>query len=176
MNARRIPRKLTDENALYDYAIAALGRRMRSVAELKRLLRQRVAENSGEAMVERVIARLKQHKYLNDTAYACAYSSFRRDNEKLGKRRVISDLKARGVHSEVIEQAVGAAYSDINEEELARDFLRRKRVSAPSDQRGAARVFRMMARAGFASPVIIRILKNWDVDDEMLSQLEGEQE
>ena len=172
----RSPRKLTDEGALYDYAIAALGRRMRSVAELKRLLRRRVSEDSGEQMIERVVARLKEHKYLNDADYASAYSSFRRDNEKFGKMRVISELKARGVHGDVIEQAVGAAYSETNEEQLARDFLRRKRVAAPADQRSAARVFRMMLRAGFTARVSIKILKNWNVDDETLSQLESEQE
>src|SRR5438067_7393541 len=172
----RNPRKLTDESALYDYAIAALGRRMRSVAELKRLLRARVLEDPGEQMIERVVARLKERKYLNDAAYASAYSSFRRDNEKFGKMRVISELKARGVHGEVIEQAVGAVYSETNEEEQARSFLRRKRVTAPADQRSAARVFRMMLRAGFTPRVIIRILKNWNVDDETLSHLESEQE
>jgi regulatory protein len=109
MRSRRSPRKLADENELYDYAIAALGRRMRSVAELKRLLRQRVDEDAGEQMIERVVARLKERKYLNDAAYASAYSSFRRDNEKFGQRRVVSELKARGVHGEVIEQAVTAA-------------------------------------------------------------------
>ena len=176
MRSRRRPRKPMDENELYDYAIAVLGRRMRSVAELKRLLRNRVAEEAGEPMIERVVARLKERKYLNDAAYASAYSSFRRDNEKFGRRRVVSELKARGVHGEVIEQAVTAAYSEVKEEDLARDFLRRKRVSAPVDQRSAARVFRMMARAGFSSRVIIRILKNWNVDDETLSQLESEQE
>ena len=36
------PRKLETEGELYEYAVGALGRRMRSVAELKRLLRQRV--------------------------------------------------------------------------------------------------------------------------------------
>ena len=172
----RSPRKFTDEHALYDYAIAALGRRMRSVAELKRLLRRRVSEDPGEQMIERVVARLKEHKYLNDADYASAYSSFRRDNEKFGKMRVISELKARGVHGDVIEQAVGAAYSETNEEQLARDFLRRKRVAAPADQRSAARVFRMMLRAGFTARVSIRILKNWNVDDETLSQLESEHE
>jgi hypothetical protein len=34
----------------------------------------------------------------------------------------------------------------------------------------------MMARAGFASRVIMGILKNWNIDDETLSQLESEQE
>ena len=41
------PKKLFTEAELYDYAIGALGRRMRSVAELKRLLRNRVEAESG---------------------------------------------------------------------------------------------------------------------------------
>jgi len=35
-------RRLETEGELYEYAVGALARRMRSVAELKRLLRQRV--------------------------------------------------------------------------------------------------------------------------------------
>jgi regulatory protein len=69
---------------------------------------------------------------------------------------------------------VGAAYDDVNEEQLARSFLQRKRVNKPEGQKGAARVFRMMARAGYTSRVIFRILKTWDVDDETLAVLESE--
>ena len=36
------------------------------------------------------------------------------------------------------------------------------------------RVFRSLVRAGFASRVIFRILKMWDVDDETISALESE--
>ena len=35
------PKKVYTEAELYEYAVGALGRRMRTVAELKRLLRQR---------------------------------------------------------------------------------------------------------------------------------------
>ncbi len=43
-----------EENALYDYAVKALGRRMRTVAELKRLMRSRVESGEqGEAKIER---------------------------------------------------------------------------------------------------------------------------
>lgn len=165
-----------DEPALYDYAVGALARRMRSVAELKRLLRQRVpAGPEGEALVEAVVARLKEQKYLNDSTYAAAYSSYRRDNEKLGRRRVISDLKARGVHSEVIDQAVSTAYRGVNEEKLARDYLRRKNLKKPASQKEAARIFRTLARAGFTTGTIFKILKHWDVDQEFLSTLESEQ-
>jgi regulatory protein len=102
------PKKLyDDENSLYDYAVRALGRRMRTVAELKRLMRQRVPEGEiGTLLIEMVVLRLKEQKYLNDTNYAAAYSAFRRDNEKFGQRRVITDLKAKGVHADVIEKVV----------------------------------------------------------------------
>jgi len=172
------PKRTCDsEDALYDYAVRSLGRRMRTVAELKRLMRQRVPEGEiGTLLVEMVILRLKEQKYLNDSNYAAAYSNFRRDNEKFGKRRVITDLKVKGVHADVIEKAVSEAYSSVDEQELARAFLKRKRLKKPQNDREAARVFRALVRAGFGVGVAIKVLKNWHVDDEVLTALQEEQD
>jgi regulatory protein len=171
-------RKLETEDELYQYAIGALGRSMRSVAELKRLLRQRVEEKSeiGQTLVEIVIRRLKDQGYLSDAKYAAAYSAFRRDNEKFGRRRVITDLKAKGVHGEVLEKAVGDAYAEVDEEKLARDHLRRKRLQKPGNQKEAARIFRQLMRAGFGAKTIFKILKKWDMDEEVIAAFEGEAE
>ena len=130
--------------------MGALARRMRSVAELKRLLRPRVEAETeyGQTLVELVIRRLKDQGYLNDAKYAAAFSSFRRDNEKFGRRRVITDLKAKGVHGEVIEKAVDSVYDEVNEEKQAREYLQRKRLAKPKDQKQAARIFRHLMRAG----------------------------
>jgi len=171
------PKKKTyTEAELYEYAIGALGRRMRSVAELKRLLRPRVEAETefGQTLVELVIRKLKDQGYLNDSKYAAAYSSFRRDNEKFGRYRVITDLKAKGVHGEVIEQAVSSVYDEVNDEKQARDYLKRKRLKKPQDQKQAARIFRQLARAGFGTKTIFTILKKWDVDEEVLGALETE--
>src|ERR1035437_2517873 len=169
------PGKTFDGESLYEYAVGALARQMRTVAEIKRLMRNRVKEQEhGELLVELVVARLKEQKYLNDTNYAENYSRFRKENEKFGRLRVIQDLKINGVHGDIIEKEVSAAYGDVNEEQLAREFLQRKRVVKPVGQKQAARVFRAMMRAGFSSRVIFRILKKWDVDGETLSALEGE--
>ena len=168
-------RKTYDEPALYEYAVGALARKARSVAELKRLLRQRLpAGDASEALVEAVIARLKDQKYLNDSAYAAAYSSYRKENQRFGRLRVVSDLKARGVHGDVISKAVTSAYAGADEEGLARQYLRRKRLKKPADAKDAARIFRALMRAGYTSRTIIRILKQWDVDDEVLTALESE--
>jgi len=170
------PRKTGSEDELYAYAIGALGRRMRTVAELKRLLRARVDADTeyGQTLVELVIRRLKDQGYLNDARYAAAYSSLRRDNEKFGRRRVIADLKVKGVHAEIIDKTVNDVFDDVNEERQAREYLRRKRITKPKDQKQAARVFRQLIRAGFGSKAIFAILKKWDVDDETLSALESE--
>src|SRR5690349_18990485 len=171
------PRQKTyTEEELYSYALKSLASRMRSVAELKRALRRRVEADTelGETLVELVIRKLKDQGYLNDAQYAFAYSAFRRDNEKFGRMRVITDLKAKGVHGEVIEKAVDSAYEDVNEEKQARNYLRRKRLNKPKDQKQTARIFRQLARAGFGSRTIFSILKKWDVDEETLTALEGE--
>jgi regulatory protein len=172
------PRKTDSENELYEYAVGALGRRMRSVAELKRLLRPRVEADTeyGQTLVELVIRRLKDRGYLNDASYAAAYSSFRRDGEKFGKRRVITELKIRGLHGEVIEKAVEFAYDNVSDEKQAREYLRRKRLVKPKSQKEAARVFRQLTRAGFAAKTIFAILKEWEVEEETLQALEGEME
>lgn len=172
------PRKLETEGELYEYAVGALARRMRSVAELKRLLRQRVDVETeiGQTLVELVIRRLKNQGYLSDAKYAAAYSAFRRDNEKFGRRRVITDLRIKGVHGEVLEKAVDSVYAEVNEEKQAREYLRRKRLQKPRDKKQTARVFRALMRAGFGAKTIFAILKKWDVEEEILGELEGELE
>ena len=170
------PRKTESEEELYQYAVGALGRRMRSTAELKRLLRRRVEAETeyGQTLIELVIRRLKDRGYLNDAKYAAAYSSFRRDNERFGRMRVITDLKTKGIHGEVIEKAIADTYDEVNDEKQAREYLRRKRLVKPKDQKQAARVFRQLLRAGFGFKTIFAILKKWDVDEATLSELENE--
>jgi regulatory protein len=175
----RPKKKSYSEEELYEYAVAALARRMRTVAELKRMMRARVedAESEyGQTLVELVIRRLKDHGYLNDSQYAASFSSLRRDNQKFGRARVITDLKAKGVHGDLINKAVDAAFEAVNEEKQAREYLRKKRLEKPKDQRQAARIFRQLLRGGFRTKTIFTILKNWSVDDDTLTALESESE
>lgn len=175
----RPQKKHYSEDELYEYAVSALARRMRTVAELKRLFRGRVEDADseyGRTLIELVIRRLKDRGYLNDAKYAAYFSSLRRDNQKLGRRRVATDLKIKGVHGDVIDKAVDAAFDGVSEEKQAREYLRKKRMVKPQkgDQKATARIFRQLARAGFGAKTIFTILKNWDVDEEILSELESE--
>jgi regulatory protein len=179
MTFSRPPRKNLSEDELYDYAVRALGRRMRTVAELKRAMRARMADPQSEfaeTLVELVVRRLKDQGYLNDSNYAAYYSAMRRDNQRFGRSRVVRELKTRGIHGSLIEKAVAAAYAGVSEEKQARNYLRKKRLEKPQDQKQTARIFRQLVRAGFPTATIFTLLKKWDVDDEMLTALEGETE
>jgi regulatory protein len=173
----RPKKKFYSEDELYEYAVGALGRRMRTVAELKRLLRMRVEDADseyGKTLVELIIRRLKDRGYLNDSQYAAYFSSLRRDNQKFGRMRIVTDLKIKGMHNDVIDKAVDAAFDGISEVKQAREYLRKKRLVKPKDQKQAARIFRQLARGGFGPKTIFAILKKWDVDEETLTALDGE--
>jgi len=162
------------EAALYEYAAGALGRRMRTVAELSRLMRNRVEPGEdGRAKIDAVLARLKEYGYLNDADYAANYAKLRQENASLGKRRVKQDLTVKGVHAKVIAATLDAAYEGVNEEGLARRHLGRKGVKKPANEKESARVMRMLVRAGFSTRVIYAILKKWDVPEAELAGLES---
>jgi len=99
--------------------------------------------------VELIVVRLKDQGYLNDAKYATAFSSYRRDNEKFGRMRVVNDLKAKGVHGEVIEKAVSSVYDDVKEEiSRAPIYAANGCRSQGQGSEADARIFRQLMRAG----------------------------
>jgi regulatory protein len=168
------PKAFLNENGLYDYAVKALGRRMRTEVELRRLMHARVEPGDrGEAIVRAVVARLKEYGYLDDAAFAETYARLRQENEKFGSRRVRQDLKLKGVKADLVEETLDARYGATDEEALARQHLERKRIKKPENEKETARVMRRLVAAGFSTSVIYKILRNWDVPDEVLSALDS---
>jgi regulatory protein len=171
------PKPQLNESGLYDYAIKALGRHMRTEAELRRLTRVRVEPGErGNAIIDATISRLKENGYLDDTAYAEIYARLRQQNEKLGQRRVRQSLSQKGVAAQIVTDAVEARYADTDEEALARQHLERKRIRKPENEKETARVMRRLVAAGFSTSVIYKTLRQWDVPDESLSALDNLEE
>lgn len=168
------PRAFLNEGGLYEYAIKALGRRMRTEVELRRLMHQRVEPGpKGDAVVGTVIARLKEYGYLDDRSYAETFARLRHENEKLGQRTVRQKLQQKGVAARIVDETIEARYAGSDEEALARQYLERKRIRKPGDEKETARVMRRLVAAGFSTGVIYKILRQWDVPDEALTQLDN---
>ena len=170
-----------DEAALQEYAVKALGRRMRTESELRRVMQSKVERpgpngDTGAAKIAAVLARLKEFGYLDDANFAETYARLRQQNEKLGARRVRQALGQKGVASKIVDQAIDARYSQINEETLAREHLERKRIRKPENDKETARVMRRLVSAGFSTGVIYKLLRQWDIPDETLAALENLEE
>jgi regulatory protein len=168
------PKTFLDASALYNYAVKALARHMRSEAELRRLMKPRVEPGErGAAAIAAVIAQLKENRYLDDRSFAETYARLRQENEKLGQRRVRQDLQQKGLASALIASTLDARYAHTSEEALAREHLERKRIRKPANEKETARVMRRLVAAGFSTGVIYKILRQWDVPDEALAALEN---
>jgi regulatory protein len=147
---------------------------MRTEAELRRLMKARVEPGeSGEAAIAGALARLREHGYLNDAVFAETYARLRQENQKLGQRRVKQDLQQKGVGAELIAETLEARYGETNEEALAREHLARRRIRKPENEKEAARVMRRLVTAGFTTGVIYKILRQWDVPEETLAELDN---
>lgn len=165
--ARPKKREPVGEAGLFEYAVGVLARKMRTVRDLRRLMRNRAEPGEeGERAMDAVVARLKELKYLSDTKFAADYTRTRKENEKFGKRRVQQDLMQKGVQKELIATTLAAAYDEVDEVVLAREYVAKKRMKKPngeSAQKETARVMGRLMRAGFSSSAIYKVLREWQV-------------
>jgi regulatory protein len=167
------PRPVLDEAGLFAYAVKALGRQMRSEADLRRLMKARAAPDAqGAAAVATVLARLKEYGYLNDATFAETYARLRKENQKFGQRRVRQDLQHKGIQADLITETLDAGYAQTDEAALARAHLERKRIPKPETPKETARVMRRLVAAGFSTSVIYKVLRQWDVPEESLTELD----
>jgi regulatory protein len=173
----RKPRSL-DADKLWEYALKSLGARAHSIGELREKLRRR-AERVGD--IDGVLARLKEVGYLDDKRYAESFASARLSNEKLGRMRVMRELRARRVAPAVAERTVEKVYHGVPEEALIEEWIRRKYRTAPreglfADQKDLAAAYRRLARAGFRTGEIMKVLKRFAKDPELLDGFEPPEE
>ena len=158
--ARTGPRLLAEE-ALYDYAIQALAKRSLTVDELRRRLARRAARPEA---TESVLARLTKAGYLDDKRLADSYAFFRKEYEGLGRRRVLTDLRRRGVDKDLAQDAVEESYQDADEDEMIAHQLRRKLGENYADRpiddpKKLLKLYRSLVRAGFSSDKIGEALR-----------------
>jgi regulatory protein len=167
---QRKTREALGEAGLLEYAVRMLARQMRTERELRRLMKGRAVEGEeGERAMGAVVVRLKELGYLSDERFAVDYTRLRMEGEKFGRRRVQQDLAAKGVASETVGAAVGAAYEGVDEVALARAYVARKRMKQPAGENArkeSAKVMGRLLRAGFSAGTVWKVLKEWGVEVE----------
>ena len=170
----REPRRISADE-LWEYALKRLAARAYSSGELKEKLRR----NASHAQdVEVILARLKEHGYLNDRAYAESYAHARLDNRQFGKLRVLHDLRGKRVAPALASGAVRKVFAGVDEDALAEEYVRRKYRYAARDElfqseRDLSAAYGRLRRAGFPSGSIVRVLKKFAKNPDLLDAFEA---
>lgn len=166
--ARPKKREPVGEAELFEYAVGSLARRMRTVRDLKRLMKTRAREGEdGERDMARVVERLTELGYLSDVRFAQDYTRLRKENQGFGRRRVQQDLASKGIAKELATSTVSAAFDEADEVALARAFCERKRIKPPAGaerQKETVRVMNRLMRAGYSANAIFKLLGSWKVE------------
>jgi regulatory protein len=166
------PPKMLDREGLLGYAARALTSRGLSLNELRTRLQRRASQKEDIAAV---IASLQEAGFLNDRKLADSVATWRRDNQGVGKTRVMRDLMSRRIAPAVAQQAVDTAYSGVDEMVLIQNFLARKYRGKNlgellADQKHLASAFRKLRLAGFSSGNSIRTLKRYAAEADQLEE------
>lgn len=147
---------MTDElrRKTFERAVKLLAAKPRSVAELRERLLQR--RGTSKAVVETVIARLREYGYLDDERYAFSYASSKVKQRPVGRRRLERDLKFKKIENNVAAEALELVYSETPEEQLI-DRAIEKRIrlrGRPKDRAEAKKLFDHLLRQGFSFDLV----------------------
>jgi regulatory protein len=153
----------------FQRAVKLLAAKPRSIAELReRLLPGR---GSNKAVVETVIARLREYGYLDDERFAFGYASLRVRQRPVGKRRLQRDLRLKKVDRTVADEALDLVFAETSEEELI-DRAVEKRIrlrGQPKDRAEAKKLFDHLLRQGFPFELVsakVRAAAQTNIDED----------
>ena len=166
--------KPLDREALMNYAARGLSARAQSLSEMRARLKRKAA---CEEDIADVLARLKEAGMLNDRQFAGSFANWRKDNQGLGKTRVMRDLMARRVAPAVAKDAVDTAFEGVDEIAMIEKFLARKfrgkdLGALMKEEKNLASAFRKLRGAGFSAGNSIRVLKRYAAEAEKLEEIE----
>lgn len=128
-----------------DLAYGHLGRRERTVAEVRRHLERKGIET---AAADAAIRTLAEQGHLDDAGFAGRFAEDRRRLDGWGAERIERRLLDRGVDRDVAAAAL-AGLDGPTELEAALAILARRFPEPPSDDRGRARAFGVLIRKGY---------------------------
>lgn len=148
-----------------DMATRYLGYRARTRAEVWGKLTD---AGFSEDITERVMELLARYNYVNDGQYARDYVESRVNTRRLGKARILRELRQRGIAEELIAEAFARFEAELEEPPedaelaMALEHLRKKtRDNRELDEKERKRCLGYLARRGFGFETAIKALKTY---------------
>lgn len=155
-------RELEHEDLLWkarESALNLLSFRARSANELRRRLRQK---GFTDEVVDACVSQLVERGMVDDTSFAEMFVRDRVRFRPRGSRRLVQELRAKGVDSETAADAIEEvmAREDVSELDLAREAVAKwSRRSAEDPQRARRRLYGFLVRRGFGGETVRQIME-----------------
>jgi regulatory protein len=142
----------------YTDGLKLLGRRELSVADLRGRLLDR--EHSA-ADADAAIAKLLESGALDDGRVARAYARTASKIKGRGRLRVTRELQAMGIAREVIADAVGEVFGDLDERAMIERAIQKKFRGGrkPSTIQERARIYQFLMRQGFTPAAVAAAMR-----------------
>ena len=111
------------------------------------------ADRITSEMIQEVVSRLESQKYINDQDFARYFIENRHQNKGISTKRLIQELKIKGVDNDVIEQAMfdQGTGNLLRDEEVEIEKMIKKQLRKTSDRQ---KIIAYLARQGFSYDLI----------------------
>lgn len=141
-----------------NYALKLLSYRGRARHEMEKKMKEKGYEAQT---IEKTIAFLQTHNYINDEDFAASYVRDKRNIQKLGKMRIKQELYQKGVDKTIIQGAIDEQIDPEEELEAALNFGRKKLDSTyRNDDKNAQyrKLGSSLQRKGYDYDIIKKVL------------------
>ena len=104
-------------------------------------------------MIQEVVSRLESQNYINDQEFARYFVENRHQNKGISTKRLIQELKTKGISDENIEHAMfnSETGSFLRDEEAELEKMIKKQLRKTSDRQ---KIIAYLARQGFSYDLI----------------------
>ncbi len=127
-------------------ALGAIGRKERTVAEMRAWLTEREIEADE---IDRVVNFLIENEALNDRKFAIEFTSDKREISGWGQTRIRENLRKRGMPEVLIQEALAQDSGESEVDRAARTL--EERGADLSDDRGRNRALGLLSRRGYSA-------------------------
>lgn len=135
-------------------AVKLLAAKPRSIGEIRERLLEKLW--TDEAIVDRVIEKLKEYKYLDDEQYARELAVSKLRQKPQGKRRLQQSMSQKRLDKETVASAIAEAFEKLPEDELIDQAIaKRVRIKGkPETREDTKKFYDHLLRQGFGFDLI----------------------
>ena len=130
--------------------------RLRSEDEIRQRLKRLIFPAD---VIEETVRFLKEKEFIDDGIFAKLWLQSRL-RRQMGLRRIIRELKEKGISADIIEEITGEAKKGYSEEKIVSDLARERLEKLKNVERGKARqrLYGWLLRRGFSPEIVFDVV------------------